>query len=410
MKSYHSVVWVEEVPINTRSGQPFVMAVSGLGFNRRLINDQINTVQRTYIAQTRRFSGQSEETINGCTNRVFTTAVIISDLAKLAKVLCDNDNRRNPLGIGVSEAECFHEIVKDEATVMQMGCDMLKTFAVELIAVTRCNTTIGGALEEATRKDEVERLKSELKSTEVVKQLAVNEAVAVVEKQCDALKNNLERVVLEGQLEEKSLKDRYETQLRDRDDAIERLKDIKEKLLTKMVGETLEQHCEIEFNRLRATLFPRAYFEKDSGVRGGSKGDYIFRDSDESGTEFISIMFEMKNESDMTATKKKNEDFLRKLDKDRNEKSCEYAVLVSLLEPDSELYNAGIVDVSHRFSKMYIFRPRFFIQIINLLRNAAQGTLPYKTELARVREQNIDIINFESELDEIRVALQETAT
>ena len=180
--------------------------------------------------------------------------------------------------------------------------------------------------------------------------------------------------------------------------------------MTKMVGETLEQHCEIEFNRLRATLFPRAYFEKDSDVRGGSKGDYIFRDSDESGTEFISIMFEMKNESDMTATKKKNEDFLRELDKDRNEKSCEYAVLVSLLEPDSELYNAGIVDVSHRFSKMYIVRPRFFIQIINLLRNAAQGTLPYKTELARVREQNIDIINFESELDEIRVALQETAT
>lgn len=175
---------------------------------------------------------------------------------------------------------------------------------------------------------------------------------------------------------------------------------MKAKLSTKMVGETLEQHCEIEFNRLRATGFPRAYFEKDSGVRGGSKGGYIFRDSDESGTDFISIMFEMKNKSDTTATKKKNEDFLRELDKDRNEKSCEYAVLVSLLEPDSELYNAGIVDASHCFSKMYVIRPQFFIPIITCLRNATQSTLTDKTELARVREQNIDITNFESELDE----------
>jgi hypothetical protein len=273
-----------------------------------------------------------------------------------------------------------------------------------LIAVEkeRDELTAKLAAEEAKRKAEVERLKSELKSTEVVKQLAVNEAVAVVEKQRDALKISLGRVELEKQLEEQSLKDKYETQLKDRDDAIERLKDMKAKLSTKMVGETLEQHCEIEFNRLRATAFPRAYFEKDTDVRSGSKGDFIFRDSDESGTEFISIMFEMKNESDTTTTKKKNEDFLRELDKDRNEKSCEYAVLVSLLEPDSELYNAGIVDVSHRFSKMYVIRPQFFIPIITLLRNAAQGTLTYKTELARVREQNIDITNFESELDEFR--------
>jgi hypothetical protein len=166
-----------------------------------------------------------------------------------------------------------------------------------------------------------------------------------------------------------------------------------------MVGETLEQHCEIEFNRLRATGFSRAYFEKDSDIRGGSKGDYIFRDSDESSTEFISIMFEMKNESDTTATKKKNEDFIKELDKDRNEKGCEYAVLVSLLELDSELYNAGIVDVSHRYPKMYVVRPQFFIPIITLLRNAAQGTLTYKAELARVQEQNIEITNFESELE-----------
>ncbi|NCT57301.1 MAG: DUF2130 domain-containing protein, partial [Legionella sp.] len=167
----------------------------------------------------------------------------------------------------------------------------------------------------------------------------------------------------------------------------------------KMVGETLEQHCETEFNRIRALAFPRAYFEKDNDSRSGSKGDYIFRDLDEAHTESVSIMFEMKNENDETATKKKNEDFLKELDKDRNEKNCEYAILVSLLEPDSDLYNTGIVDVSHRYRKMYVVRPQFFIPIITLLRNAAQNSLKYKTELALVKEQNIDITNFESELD-----------
>jgi hypothetical protein len=171
-----------------------------------------------------------------------------------------------------------------------------------------------------------------------------------------------------------------------------------------MVGETLEQHCETEFNRLRATAFPRAYFEKDNDARSGSKGDYIFRDQDEAGTEIVSIMFEMKNESDATASKKKNEDFFRELDKDRNEKGCEYAVLVSLLESDSELYNSGIVDVSHRYPRMYVIRPQFFIPMITLLRNAGLGALAYKTELAVVRAQNIDITNFESDLDNFKTA------
>ncbi len=194
------------------------------------------------------------------------------------------------------------------------------------------------------------------------------------------------------------MKDKYETQIKDRDDAIERLKDMKAKLSTKMVGETLEQHCEIEFNKIRATAFPRAYFEKDNDARTGSKGDYIFREADEGGMEFISIMFEMKNENDGTATKKKNEDFLKELNKDRVEKGCEYAILVSLLEPDSELYNGGIVDVSHRFQKTYVIRPQFFIPMITLLRNGALNSLTYKSELARVREQNIDITNFEDDL------------
>ena len=247
-----------------------------------------------------------------------------------------------------------------------------------------------------------ELAKANLRANEVAQKHAITEAVNEAEKGRDQLKNELERTTLEKQLAEKSLKDKYETQIKDREGEIERLRDMKARLSTKMVGETLEQHCETEFNRIRATAFPKAYFEKDNDARTGSKGDYIFRDSDESGTESVSIMFEMKNENDETATKKKNEDFLKELDKDRIEKQCEYAVLVSLLEPDSELYNSGIVDVSHRYQKMYIIRPQFFIPIITLLRNAAQNSLKYKTELAIVKAQNVDITNFEGELDEFR--------
>ncbi len=254
----------------------------------------------------------------------------------------------------------------------------------------------------AIKDSEIQSLKAKVDAVEIAKKLAITEAVGVVEKERDALKSSLERATLEKQLSEQSLKDKYETQIKDRDDAIERLRDMKARLSTKMVGETLEQHCDTEFNRIRATAFPRAYFEKDNDARSGSKGDYIFRDLDESGTEIVSIMFEMKNESDQTATKSKNEDFLKELDKDRTEKDCEYAVLVSLLEPDSELYNTGIVDVFHRHPKMYVVRPQFFIPIITLLRNAAMKSLQYKTELALVKAQNIDITNFESELDDFK--------
>jgi len=256
----------------------------------------------------------------------------------------------------------------------------------------------------ATKDAEIQEFKAKLDSISLGQKLAITEALSSVEKERDELKSRLERVALEKQLAEKSLKDKYETQIKDRDDAIERLRDMKARLSTKMVGETLEQHCETEFNRIRATAFPRAYFEKDNDARTGSKGDYIFRDSDEAGTEIVSIMFEMKNESDLTATKNRNEDFLKELDKDRNEKGCEYAVLVSLLEPDSELYNTGIVDVFHRYPKMYVIRPQFFIPIITLLRNAAMNSLKYKTELALVKAQNIDITNFENELETFKSA------
>jgi hypothetical protein len=257
----------------------------------------------------------------------------------------------------------------------------------------------------AAMKDaEIQGLNAKLDAIEVAQKLAITEAVGSIEKERDELKNGLEKVVLEKQLAEKSLKDKYETQIKDREGEIERLRDMKARLSTKMVGETLEQHCETEFNRIRATAFPRAYFEKDNDARTGSKGDYIFRDSDEAGNEIVSIMFEMKNERDHTATKNKNEDFLKELDKDRTEKGCEYAVLVSLLEPDSELYNTGIVDVFHRHSKMYVVRPQFFLQIITLLRNAAMNSLKYKSELALVKAQNIDITSFETNLETFKTA------
>ena len=272
-----------------------------------------------------------------------------------------------------------------------------------LSAIQKERDALATELEQARleRQAAVELAEAKLIATEAAQKLTVAEALSAVEKERDELKMGLERAQLEKQLAESSLKDKYETQLRDRDDAIERLRDMKARLSTKMVGETLEQHCETEFNRIRATAFPTAYFEKDNDTRTGSKGDYIFRDADEAGTEILSIMFEMKNEDDRTATKQKNEDFLRELDKDRTEKGCEYAVLVSLLEPDSELYT-GIVDVSHRYPKMYVVRPQFFIPIITLLRNAAQSSLGYKRELALVKAQNIDVTNFESELENFK--------
>jgi hypothetical protein len=245
-------------------------------------------------------------------------------------------------------------------------------------------------------------LKAELATKDMAQKIAVTDAVTSIEKERDQLKNGLERAELEKQLAEKSLKDKYETQIKDRNDEIERLRDMKARLSTKMVGETLEQHCETEFNRLRATAFPKAYFEKDNDAKTGSKGDFIFKDLDDAGLEVVSIMFEMKNESDQTATKKKNEDFLKELDKDRNEKGCEYAVMVSLLEPESDLYNTGIVDVSHRFPKMYVVRPQFFIPIITVLRNASMKSLAFKSELALVKAQNLDITRFEEQLDDFK--------
>ncbi len=253
-----------------------------------------------------------------------------------------------------------------------------------------------------TEKDSIiQDLKSKIELSTTDKELEIQKAVTSISKERDELKNELKVKDIEAQNKAQSLEEKYKGALQLRDEEIERLKDMKLKLSTKMVGETLEQHCEIEFNKLRATGFKNAYFEKDNKVSDtGSKGDYIFRETDENGTEIVSIMFEMKNENDKTSSKHKNEDFLKELDKDRREKNCEYAVLVSLLEADNELYNTGIVDVSHRYEKMYVIRPQFFIPMITLLRNAALNSMQYKNELAVIRNQDIDVTNFEKDMNE----------
>ena len=287
------------------------------------------------------------------------------------------------------------EAAKKEAEIAQLKAELKAAEVAKQLALKDALGTV--------EKDR-DRLANELDQMKLAQKLAIKEAVTAIEKERDELKSSAKLLVQDKNLALNALKEKYEVQISDREKEIERIRDMKAKLSTKMLGETLEQHCEIEFEKMRDTAFPKCYFEKDNDARTGSKGDYIFRDVDESGIEAVSIMFEMKNESDTTATKKRNEDFFKELDKDRTEKGCEYAVLVSLLEPDNELYNSGIVDVSHRYPKMYVVRPQFFIPIITLVRNAAQNSLKYKNELALVKAQNIDITNFEEELEAFKSA------
>lgn len=258
--------------------------------------------------------------------------------------------------------------------------------------------------ESGTAKDaEIQRLKADLAARETEKHLAVTEAVRAIEKDRDKAVMDVERITHDKELGEKTLKEKYDVQIRELDAQIKQARDYKARLSTKMLGETLEQHCEISFENVRAMGFARASFEKDNDARGGSKGDFIFRDFDDEDVEFVSIMFEMKNESDTTATKQKNKDFYAKLDKDRTEKNCEYAVLVSMLETDNEHFNSGIVEAPG-YSKMYVVRPQFFLAIISLLRNAARGAADYKKELELVKAQNIDITSFEKDLETFKTA------
>jgi hypothetical protein len=321
-----------------------------------------------------------------------------SELQRLESELRDRDLKQQlAIKDAVLSAEKQRDLIAKELQQIQENQQQERRFTESKFAQEFQTLTL-------QKQAELRDLQSKLDASSIQKKLAINEAVNTIEKERDALRNQLSESELKHQLESKSLKDRYEAQIYDRDEAIARLRDMKARLSTKMVGETLEQHCETEFNRLRAAAFPRAYFEKDNDASSGSKGDYIFRDFDESGNEIISIMFEMKNETDTTITKKKNEDFFKELNKDRVEKDCEYSVLVSLLEPESELYNSGIVDVSHRFAKSYVIRPQFFIPFITLLRNAALKSIEYKAELALIKAQNIDVTHFEEDLESFKSA------
>lgn len=314
-----------------------------------------------------------------------------AEIAKLAsKLEAVETEKENNIRIAqeTTKNELLTEIAKKDSELIEL----------------KAQRDIAASELKAEKDAEIARLHAKIESSERRSELALNKAVSELEKERDALANKLENKDSETKILESSLKEKYESELKTKDEMIAYYKDMKAKLSTKMVGETLEQHCEIEFNKLRATAFQAAYFEKDNDSSGGTKGDYIYREEAEDGSEIISIMFEMKNEGDETATKHKNEDFLAKLDTDRNIKKCEYAVLVSLLESDSELYNLGIVDVSHKHQKMYVIRPQFFIPIITLLRNAAMNSLKYKAELAVVRAQNIDITNFEENIEEFKRA------
>ena len=282
------------------------------------------------------------------------------------------------------------------------------------IAEEKKTSALNDLKNQATNKinslnNELENLKAEIKNQSLISELSlknkVNEAVANLEKENSSLTNSIEKIRLENSINEKLIEEKFKSKISERDLTIQELREMKSRLSTKMVGETLEIHCETQFNLNRATAFKNSYFEKDNDATLGSKGDYIFREFDNNKVEIVSIMFEMKNESLGGTNKRKNEDFLKELDKDRRQKSCEYAVLVSLLEPDSELYNAGIVDVSHRFPKMYVIRPQFFLPIISLLRNASMETLKYKSQIDLMKRENYDITNFESTLEQFKNAV-----
>ena len=308
----------------------------------------------------------------------------------------------------LAETEKQNAVKLAEAQIKNMLQDQLAKKDQELLAL-KAQKEVELSQKLSQKEQELAQLKSQISNSEMEKQLAVSNATKAVEKERDSLANAIKMQETEKELLKKSLIEQYTAELKEKDviikhkeEEIALRKDMKTRLSTKMIGETLEQHCENEFNKLRATAFQGAYFEKDNDSKTGSKGDFIYKENDEAGNEIISIMFEMKNEGDETATKKRNEDFLKELDKDRTEKKCEYAVLVSMLEIDNEYYNTGIVDVSHRFPKMYVVRPQFFIPIISLLRNAAMNSMQYKAELALMRNQNIDITNFEEKMNKFK--------
>ena len=344
-----------------------------------------------------------------CTNCHKAFKVDEADFANIVKQVRDHQfTEEIEARLKLAENEKANAVQLAEANLKNALQDELARKDKQ-ISELRAKSELDLAEKLAKKETEIADMKSTIQNFETVKQLAVSEATKEVEKQRDTLANDIKTKELEKQNLKNSLEQKYAIELQNKEaiiqyknDEIARVKDMKIKLSTKMLGESLEQHCEIEFNNLRSTAFQNSYFEKDNDASGGTKGDFIFKENDAEGNEIISIMFEMKNENDDTTSKKRNEDFFAKLDKDRKSKNCEYAVLVSLLESDNEYYNNGIVDVSHKYEKMYVVRPQFFIPIITLLRNGAMSSLKYKQELNLMRNQSIDITNFEDKISQFK--------
>ena len=382
-----------------KCGEVFTVDESGYAAILKQVHD--SEFDKEISRREKAFAAEKESAV--------TIAVAKSEEEK-NKVIEDLKNRiitlkaENEQALAVSSKESELAIAKTEADKDKLIAELkAKVAAYDADKATEIERIkASNALEIANKEQEIQRLSSQIEINKSQSETAIERALQEKEKEILNLKNDIALEQSKWELSEKSLKEAHDAELKHKDEEIAYYKDFKARQSTKMVGESLEQHCEIEFNKLRATAFQNAYFEKDNDAKTGSKGDFIYRESSPDGVEFISIMFEMKNESDTTSTKHKNEDFFKELDKDRKEKKCEYAVLVTLLEADNELYNSGIVDVSYKYEKMYVIRPQFFIPLITILRNAALNSLSYRQELALVKNQNIDVTNFENSLQDFK--------
>ena len=378
-----------------RCGEVFQVDESGYAAIVRQVRD--SEFQKELEQRETAFRAEKEMAVEIASEKI--RAQKDNEIAQLKAQLSSSDAQKSA-ALQDAEAKRLLDMAQKDAQIAALkerlsSSDAQKEAALkEVYAQSRMEVT--------RREAEISGLQSQLAAAKTDARIAVANAVAQKDAQIMQLRSEIDKQCMAAQLREKSAQEQYKLALSQKDEQIAYYRDFKARQSTKMIGESLEQHCLTEFNRIRATAFRNAYFEKDNDARTGSKGDFIYREASEDGVEFLSIMFEMKNEMDTTATKHRNEDFFKELDKDRKEKGCEYAVLVTLLEPDSELYNSGIVDVSYKYEKMYVIRPQFFIPLITILRNAALNTLSYRQQLAEIRNQNIDITNFENEMEDFK--------
>lgn len=372
-------------------------------------NGELEIIRMKYEQQLKSALSEKQEDITDKDKMIAELKARLDNAENETKLAVANAVRERENSFGEETRKAQKTISDKDMEIAGLTAKLAQAENEKALAVDKASNAKNGELNE--KEIRIKQLELQLEQAQSLQQAAVEKAngenaliLAKKDNEISALYSKLENKDNETALKCRAIEEKYTTELKNKDELIEQYKDFKARLSTKMVGETLEQHCMTQFNSLRMSAFPNAYFEKDNDARSGSKGDFIFRESSDDGIEFISIMFEMKNEMDTTATKHKNEDFFKELDKDRNEKGCEYAVLVSMLEADNEFYNAGIVDVSYKYPKMYVIRPQFFIPLISLLRNAARNSLEYKRELAMAKAQQVDLTNFEENINNFKTA------